>query len=267
MTEYFRLLFISLFFAFFPIESFAQKLEVESFFVAATDISASKYVRKDGNGVDGGLVKVLLPMNNVKFEGNIILPVEQKTSEYWVYMTEGSKELRISIPGYAPILVDFRKWGVDGIVPRMSFLLAFSKEGEQMRRVSESLSMQELLIDFEPKDAVVRINSASFPAEGGTMKATLPIGRYMCSVSAEGYKTYEKIVSVDEFNSTHLKIKLELLSNLESADNSYLLAHQYLLANKDDLAEKYAKEAIKFGNSKGESILRALDLRGFYDNK
>lgn len=264
--HYYRLFVIILLSIVSPYRVVAQEMAVD-FSVAATDISASKYVRKDGNGVDGGLVKVLLPMKNVKFEGNIILPVEKKTSEYWVYMTEGSKELRISIPGYAPILVDFRKWGVDGIVPRMSFLLAISEKGKQIGRVSESLSMQELLIDFEPQNAVVKINSASFPTQGGTLKATLPIGRYMCSVSAEGYKTYEKIVSVDESNSTHLKIKLELLSNLESADNSYLLAHQYLLANKDDLAEKYAKEAIKFGNSKGESILRALELRGFYDNK
>jgi hypothetical protein len=267
MNEYFRMLCISLLYVSFSIESFAQKLEVESFSVAATDISASKYVRKDGNGVDGGLVKVLLPMKNVKFEGNIILPVEQKTSEYWVYMTEGSKELKISIPGYAPILVNFRKWGVDGIVSRMTFLLALSEGGKPIGGVSESLSMQALLIDFEPKDAVVRINSAFFPTERGTLKATLPIGRYLCSVSAEGYKTYEKIISVDESNSTHLKVKLELLSNLESADNAYALAHQYLLANKDDLAEKYAKEAIKHGNNKGESILRALELRGFYDNK
>ena len=92
------------------VDMLAQKLLVESFLVLPTDISASKFARKDGNGVEGGLIKVLLPMNDVKFEGNIILPVVKKTSEYWVYMTEGSKELRISIPGHAPILVDFRKW-------------------------------------------------------------------------------------------------------------------------------------------------------------
>ena len=128
----------------------AQKLLVESFLVLPTDISASKFARKDGNGIDGGLIKVLLPMNDVKFEGNIILPIEKKTSEYWVYMTEGSKELKISIPGYALVLVDFRKWGVDGIVSKMSFVLEISKGDSQFGLVSESLSMQELLIDFEP---------------------------------------------------------------------------------------------------------------------
>lgn len=264
--HYYRLFAIILLSIVIPFRGVAQEMAVD-FSVAATDISASKYVRKDGNGVDGGLVKVLLPMKNVKFEGNIILPVEQKTSEYWVYMTEGSKELRISIPGYAPVLVNFRKWGVDGIVPRMSFLLAISIEGKQMGGVSESFSMQELFVDFEPQNAVVKINSAPFPTEGGTLKATLPVGRYMCSVSAEGYNTYEKIISLNESNLTHLKVKLESLSNLEGAEKAYVLAHQYLLANNEDLAEKSAKEAIKLGNSKGESILRALELRGYYENK
>ena len=249
------------------VDLLAQKMRVESFSVVATDISASKFVRKDGNGVDGGLVKVLLPMKNVKFEGNIILPVQQKTSEYWVYMTEGSKELRISIPGYAPILVNFRKWGVGGIVSRMTFLLAFSEDSKQMGRVLEGFSMQELLIDFEPRNAVVKINSALFPTDKGTLKATLPVGRYLCSVSAEGFKTYEKIVSIDDTHSTHLEVKLESLSNLQNADNAYLLAHQYLVANKEDLAEEYAKKAIELGNEKGNSILRALELRGYYENK
>ena len=245
----------------------AQKMQVESFSIAPFDISASKFARKDGNGVEGGLIKVLLPMNDVKFEGNIILPVVKKTSEYWVYMTEGSKELRISIPGHAPILVDFRKWGVDGIVPRMSFELIISKDGKQLEGVSESFSMQELLVDFEPRNAVVKINSAQFPTEIGTLKATLPIGRYMCSISADGYKTCERIVTMVESNPTHLKVKLEPLSNRESADNAYVLAHQYLIANKDDLAEKYAKESIKLGSEKGKTILRALELRCYYENK
>lgn len=245
----------------------AQNLQVQSFAPKPFDISASKFARKDGNGIDGGLVKVLLPMNDVKFEGNIILPIEKKTSEYWVYMTEESKELRISVPGYAPILVDFRKWGVDGVVSRMSFELVIFMEGKQFEGVFERLSMQELLMEFEPKNAVVKINSALFPTNKGTLKATLPVGRYMCSVSAEGCKTYEEIVCVDESNPTHLKVKLESLNNRESADNAYVLAHQYLLANKEDLAEKYAKEAINLGMRKGESILRALELRGYYENK
>ena len=245
----------------------AQKMQVESFSIAPFDISASKFVRKDGNGEDGGLIKVLLPMNDVKFEGNIILPIEKKTSEYWVYMTEGSKELRISIPGHAPILVDFRKWGVDGIVPRMSFELIISKDGKQLEGVSESFSMQELLVNFKPRNAVVKINSTLFPTEVGTLKATLPVGRYMCSISADGYKTYEKVVIMNESNPTHLKVELEPMGNREGADNAYVQAHQYLIANKDDLAEKYAKEAINLGMRKGESILRALELRGYYENK
>lgn len=249
------------------VDLLAQKMRVESFSIAPFDISASKFVRKDGNGVDGGLIKVLLPMNDVKFEGNIILPIEKKTSEYWVYMTEGSKELRISVPDHAPILVEFRKWGVDGIVPRTSFELVISKDGKQLAGVSESVSMQELLVDFEPRNAIVKINSTPFPAEIGILKATLPIGRYMCSISADGYKSYEKIVTMNESNPTHLKVKLEPLNNRESADNAYVMAHQYLIANKEYLAEKYAEESIKLGCEKGKTILRALELRGYYENK
>ena len=64
----------------------AQKLTVESMVMAGNDISASKYERKDLNGTACALLKVMLPVSGVKFEGNVIEPVEYKTGEYWVLM-------------------------------------------------------------------------------------------------------------------------------------------------------------------------------------
>ena len=75
----------------------AQKLVVESMAASPTDISASQYMRKDLNGNPCALVKVQLAAEGAKFEGNIIKPVDYKTGEYWVYMTEGSYMLSVKL--------------------------------------------------------------------------------------------------------------------------------------------------------------------------
>ena len=41
----------------------------------------------------------------------------------------------------------------------------------------------------------------------------------------------------------------------------------YVPSFEEYLAEKYAEESIKLGCEKGKTILRALELRGYYENK
>ena len=71
--------------------------------------------RKDLNGDLCALVKVLLPQNDVAFEGNVIGKVTFRTNEYWVYMSPNSQYLRIKIPGRYPVLVNFTQYGIEGV--------------------------------------------------------------------------------------------------------------------------------------------------------
>lgn len=71
------------------------------------DISARTEKRFDLNGMGCALVKIEIPIENVSFEGNIIVESQLRTNEYWVYMTDGSKKLKVHIPGYSNLLLEF----------------------------------------------------------------------------------------------------------------------------------------------------------------
>ena len=72
----------------------AQKAVVESF-GATNDLSAQKYSRDDLNGRKCALVKVQVIAQDVTFQGNVMGDVKEQSGEYWVYMTDGTKQLKV----------------------------------------------------------------------------------------------------------------------------------------------------------------------------
>ncbi len=71
------------------------------------DLTGSTQARKNLNGNKCGLVKVQCVLDGLKFSGNIIGDVEHKEGEYWVYMTNGTKQLSISHSKLLALDVDF----------------------------------------------------------------------------------------------------------------------------------------------------------------
>ena len=113
----------------------AQELTVKGMQVT-NDLSASIYERKDLNGTPCALVKVQLPSLGVIFEGNVIPPVEYKTGEYWVYMSKGSRELRIKHPQTQPLHVNFRDYNIKSVESRTTYNLSV-----QMPIIEEGVPM------------------------------------------------------------------------------------------------------------------------------
>ena len=110
-------LFITFFALIIALGTKAQKLTVEFFKALPKDISASQSRRVDLNGKPCALIKVQLLTQDIVFEGNVVKPVEYKGGEYWVYMTEGSRELRIkhqaTKPEFVPLHVIFANYEID----------------------------------------------------------------------------------------------------------------------------------------------------------
>lgn len=79
--------------------------------------------RKDNNGNICALVKVIIPDSKAVFEGNIIGNCDFKTSEYWCYLTPGSKYLKIKYPGLKPLLVNFEQFIGTGVKGTMIYEL------------------------------------------------------------------------------------------------------------------------------------------------
>ena len=156
----------------------AQKLTVEQMTVAGT----SQYERKDLNGQACALVKVLLPMPGAVFEGNVIGNVDFKTGEYWVYMTAGSKELRIKHPQAQPLQVVFKEYGIEKVSAKTTYNLSV------LLPQASQPQTQKLVINYSPATAMVLIDSQPYQGNGH-IETVLPVGDHEYIIAATGYDT------------------------------------------------------------------------------
>lgn len=91
-----------------------QELRLES--VAMETMTQTVPIqRKDLNGQICALVKVIMPGEKVVFEGSVIGECPYKTSEYWCYLSPGTKSLKIKYPNLKPLLVDFTEYFESGV--------------------------------------------------------------------------------------------------------------------------------------------------------
>lgn len=97
-----------------PLLSFAQ-MTVESVKELPTDLSAKTNKRLDLNGKSCALVKIEMRSPEAKFEGNVIGEVDYNTSEYLVYLSPGTKTLKMSHPNQTPVTIDFEDYGISGL--------------------------------------------------------------------------------------------------------------------------------------------------------
>ena len=181
----------------------AQELTVKSMAVAGNDISASQYERKDLNGQACALVKVLLASPGAVFEGNVIGDVAYKTGEYWVYLTEGTKELRIKHPQTQPLQVVFNEHGVEKVTGKTTYMLSVLLPG------AEANTKQQFTIQYTPQDAIVIIDSKPYQGSGGKVTALLPVGQHDYLVTASGYEPVDGSIRLKAAAPTTLRIELE----------------------------------------------------------
>ena len=172
----------------FSLSALGQELVVKGMKLDASDLSAGTYVRKDLNEKTCALVKVLLPIENAVFEGNVIGGVENKSGEYWVYMSEGSKELRVKHPNYLRLHVNFLDYGIEQsgvkgkctytltLVPYISSYMLNDQKGQHTQPV-QAEKRQVPAEQMNPIDAsnnhveTFTVNGVSFNmvlVEGGT---------------------------------------------------------------------------------------------------
>lgn len=87
--------------------SYGQNFTIVNLESLPADLTASTQIRVDLNGKKCGLIKVQCVLDDIQFSGNIVGNAEHKDGEYWVYMTDGSKQLSIKHPKILPLDIDF----------------------------------------------------------------------------------------------------------------------------------------------------------------
>lgn len=151
-------LILSIFLFICAATSQAQELTIKEFREVTNDLSARTQPRQDNNGDDCALVKVQLAASNATFSGNVMGDVAFSNNEYWVYMTAGSKRLKVNHPSYLPLEVSFADYGVNQLKGKTTYVLTLIlgnlPQGVQQQRVQTGW----ILVDSEPQGAAVYIN-------------------------------------------------------------------------------------------------------------
>lgn len=205
---------ISYIFLFFVITIFVltgRELKIEEFVQLPFDISARSNSVNDKNGVMCALIKVKLPVEGCKFEGNVVQS-KYDVNEYWVYMTRGTKRLDIKCPGVETISVVFAEISdIETLESGSTYQLRLSGYETQAPKKADA-GFNFLVLDIEPKSATgvsVYINGEQKPVSGNKSSSLLKYGNYTFKIQADGFDTYEGTATIAQGEKTEIPVKLK----------------------------------------------------------
>ena len=186
---------------------FAQKLTIESFKLAGSDLSAQTQPRKDLNDRNCALIKVGAGLQGVQFEGGIMGNVENKTGEYWVYMPQGNRQLKVKHTNYAPVMVTFADHGVEKLESNRTYELIITASGNVTGPVDAGGNFYALTV--LPKDAKVSIDGVlQSSSSDGEYSAMLPYGSHTYKVEAGGYISKSGSFTISSSDMTPINVSL-----------------------------------------------------------
>lgn len=186
---------------------FAQKLTVESFKLASSDLTAQTQPRKDLNDRNCALIKVGLGLQGAQFEGSIMGNVENKTGEYWVYMPQGNRMLKVKHANYAPVMVTFADYGVEKVESNRTYELTITALGNVVGPVDAGGNFYALTVS--PKDAKVSIDGVlQSSSSDGEYSAMLPYGSHIYKVEAGGYISKSGSFTISSSDMTPINVSL-----------------------------------------------------------
>ena len=166
----------------------AQELKVKSIREATHDISARTKARQDLNGVDCALLKVFVVGKNVKFSGNVVDSVESKGNEYWVYLANGTKRVKVTHPDFLPLEVTFSDYGINEVNSKTTYVMTLSN-GSSGSNAAEDAGGQYLVLNVEPANAIVFIDDSEVTLQNGTYSKFLLYGNHSYKISDPLYTT------------------------------------------------------------------------------
>ena len=189
--------------------SFSQGFKVKEFKLNISDGSAF-HAPMDANGHPCGLIKVRIDNEELKFKGDIVGEIENKTNEYWVYMAQGSKSLNILHPNFLPIIVDFASFGIDEVASKATYILTLSEQKYKKEKCG-------LVTTVKPETASLFINDVLIEniSGNGLYQLYLPKGDYVCRIEQKGFRPNVQAVTIGK-GTQNLNVELEsLMAELE----------------------------------------------------
>ncbi len=200
----------SLLFLLFVLQTIAalsQKLQVESFKITESDISAQTQPRKDLNDRNCALVKVQFVGAISEVEGNVVKPLVSHGNETWVYMPQGSRQLKLLTQRYLPVMVTFADYGVEKLESNRTYVLVLVKPNGQNDPIDAGGNFYA--ISVQPKDAKVTVDGVlQESSSDGEYSAMLPYGTHTYKVEAGGYISKSGSFSVSSGDMAPINVSL-----------------------------------------------------------
>ena len=200
----------SLLFLLFVLQTIAalsQKLQVESFKITESDISAQTQPRKDLNDRNCALVKVQFVGAISEVEGNVVKPLVSHGNETWVYMPQGSRQLKLLTQRYLPVMVTFADYGVEKLESNRTYVLVLVKPNGQNDPIDAGGNFYA--ISVLPKDAKVMVDGVlQESSSDGEYSAMLPYGTHTYKVEAGGYISKSGSFSVSSGDMAPINVSL-----------------------------------------------------------
>ena len=181
-----------------PATTQAQEMKVRSMVFTPMDQTANliENMYSDDYGNYGGLVKVMLAVQDAEFEGKILEQRLHGPGEYWVFMEVGSDELTVRIPDCPPLKVNFRNYEDCVIKSKQTCVLTIL--APKKSKGSADDDMCYLVIKVEPENSVVTVDGTKMQVENGEMVGRLSMGKHKYLVTAPGYASQEGTVDLEE---------------------------------------------------------------------
>ena len=180
--------------------AFGQKVTIKDVKFASSDITASKYERKDASGNICAVVKVQIPtVTGIQFS-NKVGNVQHSSGEYLVYVSPGIKTLTISDDKATLCVVDFEKAGIE-VTSKCTYQVVLTQE-QALNKVFK----------IEPRIATLFVNGETVAlGEDGVGSVECEVGKmYSYTISASGYETIEDAFMISPEDETVEPINVTL---------------------------------------------------------
>lgn len=196
----------------------AQEVIVKEFKELSQDLAARTNEKLDANGNSCALVKVVIPKQDVQFEGWVI-DQQYTPGEYWVYLPEGAPKLKIKHSDLTPLVYEFPE-------------NLLGKHTYQM--ILEVQEVQKHFAFFQVKgnidDFILYIGSEKFVSKKGNLEVKLPNGTYDYTLAAKE----------DSYNQVTGSVTITDKDSYKKINCKFTYTNEYLAA-KEHKKEKRKK--------------------------
>lgn len=205
---------------------YSQELTIKSFKVITGDLSAQTQPRKDLNDKNCALVKVQFVGGISEIEGNVITPLIKHGNETWVYMPQGSRQMKVLTQSFLPVMVTFADYGIEKLESNRTYVLILTKPMSIIEQ-----KKQALIIKYSPSSAIVLVDNKMVRGTNGVAKVVLPVGQHSYIVASDGYESEEGTVKLKAAAPSNLQITLSKETNTISTSTNDV-ATQHIVSNQ-----------------------------------